>query len=477
MALRQVRGGKPGLFRHMRDYVGGKGGDMRLRNPFLRVGEFLTVKLKLEQAGKRNGALFQDLMALAPGNRDAIRQHYARKIADALLAAAVLAAVCLLVLTLSGSGSKPVKNGRLERPGYGMGDREEELEVRAEGRKERETVNVKVRERQYTAAQVDELLERARISLEETITGNNASLDQVRVALNFPAVLENGAVRVTWQTFPYGILEEDGTICGEPEEEGSLVEIQAILSCQGKELMYETAACIYPPVLTEGERFRRSLEHEIALADKESADQDSFSLPEKADGRELTWLQPREGLLPLFALLTVVFPCGLLVQADQRVREKAKARLLQMDLDYPELLWKLTMLLGAGLTIRAAFTRIAAEYRQEKPKTPRYAYEELLGICHEMQSGVPEAAAYENFGRRCGLPRYIKLGTLLSQNLKKGSKGLISLLEKEAVSSMEERRQAARKLGEQAGLRLIFPMILMFGVVLTVLIIPAFLSF
>ena len=100
----------------------------------------------------------------------------------------------------------------------------------------------------------------------------------------------------------------------------------------------------------------------------------------------------------------------------------------------------------------------------------------MLFACGEMKSGVPESTAYENFGRRCGLPQYIKLGSLLSQNLKKGSKGLASILEKEAASSLEERKNMARKLGEQAGTKLLFPMAMMFGVVLTVLIVPAFLS-
>ncbi len=94
-----------------------------------------------------------------------------------------------------------------------------------------------------------------------------------------------------------------------------------------------------------------------------------------------------------------------------------------------------------------------------------------------MKSGVPEAAAYERFGRRCGLPRYMKLGTLLSQNLKKGSKGLAGALEKESAVSLEERSAMARKLGEQAGTRLVFPMIIMLGIVLALMMLPAFLSF
>ena len=131
------------------------------------------------------------------------------------------------------------------------------------------------------------------------------------------------------------------------------------------------------------------------------------------------------------------------------------------------------------MSIRSAWDKIGEDYqkaREEGRMPVRYAYEEMLFACGEMKSGVPESTAYENFGRRCGLPQYIKLGSLLSQNLKKGSKGLASILEKEAASSMEERQNMARKLGEQAGTKLLFPMAMMFGVVLTVLIVPAFLS-
>ena len=170
------------------------------------------------------------------------------------------------------------------------------------------------------------------------------------------------------------------------------------------------------------------------------------------------------------------------------------------------------MLLSAGLTIRGAFTRITTQYREETGRgggtpsdrsgsgggTPaghsrhrssmpaggsgpghggkRYVYEEMLLTLREMNSGVPEASAYENFGRRCSLPMYIKLGSLLSQNLKKGSKGLTAMLEHEAVLSMDQHKMAVRKLGERASVKMLLPMILMFGVVLIILMVPAFLS-
>ena len=60
--------------------------------------------------------------------------------------------------------------------------------------------------------------------------------------------------------------------------------------------------------------------------------------------------------------------------------------------------------------------------------------------------------------------------------MKKGSEGLISLLESEAEAGMEERRQQARKLGEEAGTKLLLPMMLMLILVMGILIVPAILN-
>ena len=161
---------------------------------------------------------------------------------------------------------------------------------------------------------------------------------------------------------------------------------------------------------------------------------------------------------------------------DQQVHRQAKERQTQLLLDYPDLMWKLAMLLGAGMSMKGAFWRLSGQYQREK-KEIRYVYEELTCACYEMQSGIAEAEAYERFGRRCQMPEYIRLGTVLSQNLRKGTKGLNAMLEQEAAASFTERKNNARKLGEKAGTKLLFPMLLMLGIVLVILMVPAFLSF
>ena len=148
-----------------------------------------------------------------------------------------------------------------------------------------------------------------------------------------------------------------------------------------------------------------------------------------------------------------------------------------MLLDYPEIVNKFTIYTGAGLTIRRAWEKIVMEYeKSEKLEMKRYAYEEMKLSWRELESGIGEQECYEHFGERCRLQPYLKLGALLSQNLRKGTKGLSELLRAETDLAFEERKAAALRMGEEAGTKLLLPMFLMLSVVLLIVIVPAFLS-
>ena len=75
---------------------------------------------------------------------------------------------------------------------------------------------------------------------------------------------------------------------------------------------------------------------------------------------------------------------------------------------------------------------------------------------HELQSGASESECYEHFGDRCGLATYRKFGVLLSQNLKKGTRGLADLLKQESVNAFEERKSVAKMRGEEAARKCCF---------------------
>ena len=73
--------------------------------------------------------------------------------------------------------------------------------------------------------------------------------------------------------------------------------------------------------------------------------------------------------------------------------------------------------------------------------------------------------------------RHRKLGNTLSQNLRKGNRGLLDLLESEVDDAFEERKSIARKYGEEAGTKLLFPMMIMLVMIMVLLLVPAILAF
>ena len=266
---------------------------------------------------------------------------------------------------------------------------------------------------------------------------------------------------------------------GSEDENGTQVEIQGTLTCAGMEMTHTVFARVFPPDLSEQERLFQSVSKEVEQADARDSHKNTVTLPEIVENRRLDWIQKKENPVLSMLIFTVLTAICASYEMDSMVHRKAERRREQLLLDYPDLMWKMTMLLGAGLGIRGIFTRISEEYLREKRINGKYRhiYEEVMYTCYEMDSGVPEAQAYERFGKRCQLPEYIRLGSVLSQNLKKGSRGLTQLLETEAEASLNDRKNHARKIGERAGTKLLFPMMLMLGIVFVILMVPAFLSF
>ncbi len=440
-----------------------------------RLGEKLAGRLFSENRTRAGNRLNDEILAISGGSRDAVLAYYTAKMRKLLIAGGIaLAGVIFLLVRFLITGSADHVE-EIFRPDYGRPGTQEELIVRAGD--EEKSISLEVGSREYTAAEAEALLDEAEKELKEVMLGENESEDAIRRPLYFPKQLQGGAVKADWLTYPYGMISDEGVITGRPEEKGSLIEIQAVLTCQSSERMMQTAVMVFPQIVPEEEKFWEEVDLAAARAEEEDPSAPSFHLPSAQGETALQWRYDREQMPSAAFLLLFVIPVFVYFREDQRIHETAQKRTLALQLYYSEFLWKLEMLLGAGMTIRGAFNRIAsAESSEEKKGDRRFLYLELRKTCYEMKNGVSESAAYENFGRRCGLPCYIKLGTMLSQNLQKGSRGLVGILEKEAVSALEERKNAAKKLGEQAGTKILFPMIMMLVVVMAALIVPAFVN-
>ncbi len=222
---------------------------------------------------------------------------------------------------------------------------------------------------------------------------------------------------------------------------------------------------------------REAVENAISSERATEGEQDVL-LPEMVSGKEVRYKDPEfEKDYNAFYLCLVVLV--LLPAFWRRERqEKLKERESQLLLDYPELVNKVMLLLSAGLTVRGCLERIGEEYcsRIRKGGERKYVYEEICFSLQEMEHGVSETMALESFGKRCRLLPYLRFASMLNQNIRKGSEGLISLLEVEAVEAFEKRKEQVKIMGETAGTKLLLPMVLMLGVVMVIIVVPAFMT-
>ena len=439
---------------------------------------FLHRQLSRKKKTEADRKLEEEVIALHLGDKRSAYEYRIEKIEQVLFAGTILLLLTVAALIYACLQDRSIPENRLKRDDYGGLTKSRELVADLEEQSEEQIFPVTYRARRYTGAQALSLLAEGQAELEAGIKGENASLDHVENGLFFPEKLANGRVDVSYLTVPYGIVSEQGKITGEPEQGGTLVEIRATLSCQGEELLYETAVMVYPKTLTGSELIRSQVQKALEQADEEQAESEYLELPEEVEGRRIRWHEPSSDLWKIMLFWCLVIPPVIWIGRDAAIRQKATLRREQMVMDYPDILWRMTMLLGAGMTARHAFASIAAGYEKSRKITGerRYAYEEMRYALREMDAGTGEAAAYERFGQRCGLPGYIKMGSLLAVNLRKGTADLRQSLEKEAGLALEERKNNALKAGERAGTKMLFPMILMLGVVIVILVVPAFMA-
>ncbi len=222
---------------------------------------------------------------------------------------------------------------------------------------------------------------------------------------------------------------------------------------------------------------REAVENAVASERIVDGEQDVM-LPDMVSGNEVRYVNPeyKKDYSAFYLCLLVI--CLLPVLWRRERQDMLKEREYQLLLAYPELVNKVMLLLSAGLTVRGSLERICDEYRDriQKGGERKYVYEEVCFSVQEMEHGMSETMALESFGRRCRLLPYLRFASMMNQNIRKGSEGLIQLLEVEAIEAFEKRKEQVKVMGETAGTKLLLPMILMLGVVMVIIVIPAFMT-
>ena len=148
-------------------------------------------------------------------------------------------------------------------------------------------------------------------------------------------------------------------------------------------------------------------------------------------------------------MLEVVVIVLLVLEKKEKKKTAQKERNIQLQLEYPEIVSKMAVLMGSGMTVEQAWNRITARYldkRKNNDENIMPAYEEMLVTEREISDGVTGRKAYAGFAERVKLPCYQKLVRIILQSIHKGSKGVCEMLEKESEDAFDERRLLALKI-------------------------------
>ena len=409
--------------------------------------------------------------------------HYDKKLWKTIFYVMFCAATIALLTEISGQGvMQNFGKVRINREDYGGNSVNHQLQMQIEGEKS-ENVEIQVSPRMYSEEEVQSLFRQAMNKLDQVILGENETADHVVKPLCFPQELEGYPFAISWEPGRYDVMDmngrinQDAVLEEDPEGEGVLVKITGILRYGTEEAAYNTQVLVFADV-EETETIRNQVLNAARQAEEVSREEKSFVLPEQVNGRTVRWRFRKESKVMPVLMLGAVICVFLVVQERQKKEKLRKDRKEQMLFDYPEIVSQFTMLMGAGMTAKNVWKKITADYcgQKERGGRVRDAYEEMVITLQEMQSGIPEAECYERFAARCGLVPYMKMGALLSQNLRKGAKGTSDMLKMEAIQAMEDRKSRARRLGEEAGVKLLLPMLLMLVIVLVIVVVSAFLS-
>lgn len=343
-------------------------------------------------------------------------------------------------------------------------------------------LTVDIGAREYTREEAEAVFQTIMETMEARIRGQNPSLMEVRTDLVLPTRLETEGIRVRWNSSDTDLMNSRGKInntIAETEEMGRMIYFTVELSDGIHKADFELPIRILPLVRTDSQRQIDGLKQQIQKKEEMQREVEVLSLPTEYEGKILHYRTKEDSghaiLLVLGGILAIL--CYAKAQSDVREQEKKRER--ELRLDYADLVSKLMIFTGAGMTMRLAWNRIVQDYeaalaagRQKK----RALYEEMSQTYYQMERGISEGEAFRDFGRRCRLQPYLKLSSLLEQNRKSGTKNLRTLLELELADAWEQRKNLARKLGEEAGTKLLLPLFLMLGIVMVMIMVPAMMS-
>ena len=406
---------------------------------------------------------------------------------------------------------------RLPRSGYGGSKQYITLEVSGLTEDTSVPLDITVSPKRYTEEEANAVFREIYDQLEELVVAEGESFANLQHDLRLMTKLPKYGVQLSWDFYPEldpalaagsvtpdearayyrkyrHLMDSDGTLHNETLPPGTVVTgyLSLIMSTdivptgtdgetkylktQYHSAPYRIYVGIVPRALSRYESLLLQLQQAITTEDEGSLGENMLSLPTEIDGQRIYYSEHEDRSYLLLPLLGVIAAMAIYMRQGQARRTEKKQREALLMLDYSELVSKLMVYIGAGLTVRNALETISQHFDAliaRGIKEDRPLYQELRTMVIQFRRNMPESEIYLSFGRRVNLKPYTKLVSLIEQNRMNGARNLRAMLELEMEDAFEQRKTTARRLGEEAGTKLLLPLFIMLGIVMIIVIVPA----
>ena len=386
----------------------------------------------------------------------------------------VMAGFILFIVCSTFLNNTEVSN-YIQRPYVDEDDTEVKIEV--EGLLEgSQKIEIPVSKRVYSNEEVKEAMKKGMDEILKILPGENTSLQDITTDLNPVSELSDLGLNVKWDFGDGDIIDVQGKVDNENLGESVDIDIGVTLSYESYEESYVIPARVMPKPMSADESLIKRFKDYISVADKKSAGESGFYLPESFEGKKLVY-HLEDGInFHLIWIMGIIVAILLYLREKNNDRQKLEKKKRELLKDYPDIVSKLIVFIGAGLSVRQSWEGIVKDYESEN-KEKRYAYEEMAKSLARLKTGTQENVVYKEFGRSCLLRQYMKLASLLEQNRKSGISTLSTLLGMESQSAWEERLNLAKREGEELNTKLLLPLFMMLLIVIMMIIVPALLIF
>lgn len=426
-------------------------------NRFWRI--FLPIGYLMVYKRRQSRRLWNELKYLYPSGRpeDVCMEYRAQKAGQVYALLLLCNAIAIFGLTQV-SGSENI-GYELERPVYGSEDQTEIFVVRAEG--EEANVRVRIPRQEPTREQCERRLEDAELFLEEYVH----ELGEIHGDVQLP--VRHGDVEIRYMLEDQRSVGEDGWIRW---GQGGDWTVQASLTC-GE---YSRSCDLRMHVdLTEQYPF---IEQVKGRLDQAEMTQTSLILPDTiyADGivRHISWYtQDEKKEAGLWILLLWSIPICLIPLGRYEIRQKRKEKEKRIQFVYPNVLQKLTIFLGAGLSLQAAWERVVISGNKKEP-----LIEEMERTRIQMRHGMSPQEALRQFGERLHSQELRHLTSMLCRNLRRGDEFLLDHLKEMNHEAWESHKKRVRIQSAEAETKFLIPMFIMLIVILLIVLTPALLT-